>query len=178
MALQFVPGNSGAGKSFQLYQKILQEAGTHPERKYLVIVPEQFTMQTQKELVALSPRHGIMNVDILSFDRLAHRVFAEVGGDQTPVLEDVGKILVLERVVQEQKKKLGVLGSSLEKLGTVSEMKSLLSELMQYDIHPEELDDRRRAAPGGGAAARPLYRGGLCQAAGHRRGSGRSYLQL
>ena len=141
MALQFVPGNSGAGKSFQLYQKILQEAGTHPERKYLVIVPEQFTMQTQKELVALSPRHGIMNVDILSFDRLAHRVFAEVGGDQTPVLEDVGKILVLERVVQEQKKKLGVLGSSLEKLGTVSEMKSLLSELMQYDIHPEELDE-------------------------------------
>ena len=122
MALQFVPGNSGAGKSFQLYQKILQEAGTHPERKYLVIVPEQFTMQTQKELVALSPRHGIMNVDILSFDRLAHRVFAEVGGDQTPVLEDVGKILVLERVVQEQKKKLGVLGSSLEKLGTVSEL--------------------------------------------------------
>ena len=57
------------------------------------------------------------------------------------MLEDVGKILVLERVVQEQKKKLGVLGSSLEKLGTVSEMKSLLSELMQYDIHPEELDE-------------------------------------
>ena len=53
----------------------------------------------------------------------------------------MGKILVLERVVQEQKKKLGVLGSSLEKLGTVSEMKSLLSELMQYDIHPEELDE-------------------------------------
>ena len=141
MALQFVPGHSGAGKSFQLYQKILQEAREHPERNYLVIVPEQFTMQTQKELVSLSPRHGIMNVDILSFDRLAHRVFAEVGGDQTPVLEDVGKILVLERVVQEQKKKLGVLGSSLEKLGTVSEMKSLLSELMQYDIHPEELDE-------------------------------------
>ena len=46
MALQFVPGNSGAGKSFQLYQKILQEAGEHPERNYLVIVPEQFTEGT------------------------------------------------------------------------------------------------------------------------------------
>ena len=107
MALQFVPGNSGAGKSFQLYQKILQEAGEHPERNYLVIVPEQFTMQTQKELVSLSPRHGIMNVDILSFDRLAHRVFAEVGGDQTPVLEDVGKILVLERVGTGTEEKTG-----------------------------------------------------------------------
>ncbi len=56
MALQFVPGNSGAGKSFQLYQKILQEAGTHPERKYLVIVPEQFTMQTQKDLCLAHPK--------------------------------------------------------------------------------------------------------------------------
>lgn len=42
---------------------------------------------------------------------------------------------------RNRRKKLGVLGSSLEKLGTVSEMKSLLSELMQYDIHPEELDE-------------------------------------
>lgn len=141
MALQFVLGNSGAGKSYQLYQKILKEAEEHPEKKYLVIVPEQFTMQTQKELVGLCPRHAIMNVDILSFERLAYRVFSQVGGQQPPVLEDVGKILVLERVVQERKKHLGVLGSSLEKLGTISEMKSLLSELMQYDIHPEELDE-------------------------------------
>ena len=37
---------------------------------------------------------------------------------------------------------------------------------------------RRRAAPGGGTAARSLYRGGLCKAANHRRGFGRSYLQL
>ena len=139
MSLQFITGASGSGKSTYIDQQIIARSEREPEGRFFILVPDQFTMQTQKELVALSPRHGIMNVDILSFDRLAHRVFAEVGGDQTPVLEDVGKILVLERVVQEQKKKLGVLGSSLEKLGTVSEMKSLLSELMQYDIHPEEL---------------------------------------
>ena len=141
MSLQFVLGNSGAGKSHYLYEHIIKAAQEHPEKTYLVIVPEQFTMQTQKELVALSPQHGIMNIDILSFQRLAYRVFQEVGGEKRPILEETGKTLVLQRVIQEQEKKLGVLAGSLRKTGTVSEMKSLVSELMQYDIRPEQVED-------------------------------------
>ncbi len=140
MALQFVVGNSGAGKSHFLYQRVLDEAGRHPDRRYLVIVPEQFGMQTQKELVSMSGRGGILNIDVLSFQRLAYRIFEEVGGDARPVLEDTGKTLVLQRVVQEQRKNLKVLGDSLEKPGTVSQMKSLVSELMQYDISPAGVD--------------------------------------
>ena len=75
MSLQFIMGNSGAGKSRYAYQKILAEAMRHPEKTYLIIVPEQFTMQTQKELVSLHPAGGILNVDILSFQRLAYRIF-------------------------------------------------------------------------------------------------------
>lgn len=141
MSLQFVLGNSGAGKSYALFQHIISEAEKHPEQNYLVLVPEQFTMQTQKELVGLSSNHAIMNIDILSFQRLAYRVFQEVGGQNHPILEEVGKTLVLQRVVQEKTEQLGVLGNNLKKAGTVSEMKSLVSELMQYDIHPEEMDD-------------------------------------
>ncbi len=48
--LQFILGNSGAGKSHYLYEKIIQESMKHPEINYLVIVPEQFTMQTQQDL--------------------------------------------------------------------------------------------------------------------------------
>lgn len=140
MALQFVVGNSGAGKSHFLYQSILEKAQRHPDRRYLVIVPEQFGMQTQKELVSMSSRGGIMNIDVLSFQRLSYRIFEEVGGDTRPVLEDTGKTLVLQRVIQEQRKHLKVLGDSLEKAGTVSQMKSLVSELMQYDISPSDVD--------------------------------------
>ena len=77
--LQFILGNSGAGKSHYLYEKIIQESMKHPEINYLVIVPEQFTMQTQQDLCILHPNHGIMNIDVLSFGRMAHRIFEEVG---------------------------------------------------------------------------------------------------
>lgn len=72
MSLQFIMGNSGAGKSRYAYEKILAEAARHPEKNYLIVVPEQFTMQTQKELVSLHPAGGILNIDILSFQRLAY----------------------------------------------------------------------------------------------------------
>ena len=53
MSLQFVFGNSGSGKSTYLYEKVLEEAEKYPDKNYLIIVPEQFTMATQKELVRL-----------------------------------------------------------------------------------------------------------------------------
>ncbi len=141
MSLQFVLGNSGAGKSHGIYKKILEESQKYPERNYLVIVPEQFTMQTQKQLVELSPSHGLLTVDILSFQRLAYRVLEKTGGMKYPVLEEIGKTLVLQRVIQEKGKGLGVLSGSLKKTGMVNEMKSLVSELMQYDISPKQVEE-------------------------------------
>ena len=48
MSLHFVFGASGAGKSYYIYQKIIRESIQNPKKQYLVLVPEQFTMQTQK----------------------------------------------------------------------------------------------------------------------------------
>ena len=47
MSLQFIIGNSGAGKSYAAYQNVIREASRNPINMYYVIVPEQFTMQTQ-----------------------------------------------------------------------------------------------------------------------------------
>ena len=77
MSLQFIIGSSGAGKSYFAYKRIIQESLQYPEKNYYVIVPEQFTMQTQKTLVEMHPGKGILNIDILSFERLAYRVFEE-----------------------------------------------------------------------------------------------------
>lgn len=141
MSLQFVFGNSGSGKSHLLYETIIQESIKHPERNYIVIVPEQFTMQTQKDLVMMHPNRGIMNIDILSFRRLAHRIFEEVGADRRTVLTETGKNLMLRKVANQEKEKLQVLGGRMNRPGYVSEVKSMLSELMQYEVTDEMLQE-------------------------------------
>ena len=141
MPLKFVLGPSGSGKSTYLYQHIIQESQTYPQRNYIVLVPEQFTMQTQKDLVMMHPRHGIMNIDVLSFERLAYRIFEETGTKKLPVLDDEGKNLILRKIAGDYEENLTVLRGNIRKLGYISEVKSVISEFTQYDIGETELAD-------------------------------------
>ena len=141
MALQFIFGGAGAGKSYYIYNNIIQQSIENPEKQYLILVPEQFTMQTQKELVTMHPRKGICNIDVLSFERLAFRVLTEMGESQRVLLEETGKSMVLRRVAQEKKKELKILGAKMDKQGYISQMKSMVSELRQYEISTEDLED-------------------------------------
>lgn len=139
MSLQFYFGSSGAGKSRKLYEDITKRARENRNRNFLIIVPDQFTMQTQKELVCLNDRGGIMNIDVLSFGRLGHRILEEVGSRQVPVLDDTGKSLVLQKVAANLKDSLPTLGSFLNRQGYIHEVKSAVSEFMQYGIGTEDV---------------------------------------
>lgn len=145
MSLQLIYGPSGSGKSYTLYKKIIEQSIREPDREFIVIVPEQFTMQTQRELVELHPNRGILNIDVQSFLRLAWRIFEEVGVDTHTVLEDTGKNLLLRRVASRQKNDLTVLGRNFRKPGYISQVKSIISELKQYDVSLEELDEQLRS---------------------------------
>lgn len=141
MSLQFIFGDSGSGKSHCLYQTVIRESMADPKGNYIVLVPEQFTMQTQKDLVEAHPGKGIMNIDVLSFGRLAYRVFEETGGNDRIVLDDVGKNFILRKIASNYAGQLPALGRNIKKLGYISEVKSAISEFTQYDIHPGELED-------------------------------------
>ena len=149
MSLELITGSSGSGKSYTVYRELIEDSLRHPEKQYLVIVPEQFTMQTQKEIVRMHPRHGLLNVDVLSFNRLSWRVFEEVGGNTLPVLEELGKSLVVQRVIAEQQDSLTVLGRTLSRQGSVQQMKSLISEFLQYGVEPGDLEDWKEQLPEG-----------------------------
>lgn len=139
MSLRFYFGPSGAGKSRQLYQEIMERSLKEPKKNFLIIVPDQFTMQTQKDLTMLHERGGILNIDVLSFGRLSHRIFDEVGELDTPVLDDTGKSLVLQKVALGMKEQLPTLGGHLHKQGYIHEVKSAISEFMQYGISPDDV---------------------------------------
>lgn len=152
MALQLILGGSGSGKTTYLYDEVIRLSMEHPQEQYFLIVPEQFTMQTQKDIVTRHPNHGTMNIDIVSFARLAYRIFEELAVEQLSVLDDMGKSMVLRKVAAAQKRQLVLFGGQLSKPGFVGQLKSMLSEFYQYGITPEVL---REMAP---SARSPLLR--------------------
>ncbi|MGN0335594.1 MAG: PD-(D/E)XK nuclease family protein [Lachnospiraceae bacterium] len=141
MSLQFVLGNSGFGKTKYLYEKIIRESMESPDEKYYCIVPEQFTMQTQRDFVMMHPRKGIAQIDVLSFQRLAFHVLDEVGESGRVILEETGKNIVLRKIAQKNRDHLKVLGRNMKKPGYISEVKSLISEFTQYRMSTEMLEE-------------------------------------
>ena len=140
MSLQFVFGGSGSGKSTYVFEKVIQRSMEEEKRNFLIVVPDQFTMQTQMDLVMQHPRGGIMNIDVLSFGRLSYRILEETGGNRNPILDDTGKSLVLRKVAENLKEDVPVLGSHLKKIGYIHEVKSAISEFMQYGIGQDEMN--------------------------------------
>ncbi len=137
--LRFCFGASGAGKSTGLYEEIIDRSNKDPGTDYLIIVPDQFTMQTQKDVVKMHPKRAIMNIDVLSFGRLSHRVFEETGHGSFSVLDDVGKSLVLRHVAELLGERLPVIGPNMRGPGYIDEVKSTISEFMMYGIGDKEL---------------------------------------
>ncbi len=156
MSLRFYFGPSGSGKSHRIYEEIMQRAAQEPWRNFLIIVPDQFTMQTQKDLVMRSDRSGILNIDVLSFGRLSHRILEEVGTKEMPVLDDTGKSLVLQKIAADLKEQLPAMGSLLHKQGYIHEVKSAISEFMQYGISTQDMDKLIASAEKRGALAMKL----------------------
>ncbi|MDE6251118.1 MAG: helicase-exonuclease AddAB subunit AddB [Lachnospiraceae bacterium] len=138
MGLSLILGSSGAGKTYRLYKNIttMAENGGH----CFAVVPEQYTMETQRTIVNMSDRKGTMNIDIVSFNRLALRIFEETGTYTDEMLDDTGKCMVLRKVMDMKKDELGVFKSKISYPGFVDEVQSLISEFYQYGIGEKELE--------------------------------------
>lgn len=140
MSLQFVLGSSGAGKSHYIYDKVIQESMKNPKTNYILLVPEQYSMALQKKMVKLHPYGGTMNIDVIGFNRLAYRVFDELNYHPKKVLEDFGKTMLIRQVAGSVRKELSVYDTCLDKSGFIDEVKSLMSEMYQYDIFKDKLE--------------------------------------
>lgn len=156
MSLRFYFASSDEEKSKALYEEIIRRSVESPDQNFLILVPDQFTMQTQKQFVTMHPAGGILNIDVLSFGRLGHRILEEVGGKDIPVLDDTGKSLVLQKVAAGLKDRLPVLGGYLHRQGYIHEVKSAISEFMQYGIGTEDVEKLVSFAHKRGALASKL----------------------
>ena len=155
MRLHFLFGTAGAERSKELRRRLIRSADARPNTRHILLVPEQFTLQTQRNIVAEHPRHAVMNIDVLSFERLAHRVFGELG-DQPEILTETGKMMLLRRAAGQHREELEVFGRCLKRPGFLRRLMAMLSEFYQYGITGEELEEMSRSLAGDPLLARKL----------------------
>lgn len=140
MALQFISGNSISDRTAVMYETICAQSCRHSDKNYIFLVPEQATLQVQRELSAVHPNHVLGNIDVVSFGRLAHRLLNEQAGERAVLLDDTGKSMILRRIAGKEKKELEVFGRNLNQSGFIQELKSVISEFSAYRITSEVLD--------------------------------------
>lgn len=141
MAYKYYFGPSGSGKTYRINSDVIKNSLAEPDRQILVITPDQYTMQTQRDIVLSHERKGMMNIEVVSFSRLAASVFEEVGFKRKVVLDDTGKNLILRRLSIELKEELPYLGGNIDKQGYIHEIKSVISEFMQYGVSVNDVDE-------------------------------------
>lgn len=139
MAVQFILGGSGTGKTRYLYEHMINNSMTEGHPPVIFMLPEQSNMAAEQDMVTLHPMGGTMDISILSFTRLAFKVFDELNIHTRDILDDYGKSMLIMKLLKAHQNELSYYGSMVGKQGFVDEMKSLLSEFYQYQVTDEVL---------------------------------------
>lgn len=138
MGIRYITGRSGSGKTMQVYQEI-KEALTQGGSRLILMVPEQFTLQAERDLIHTLNLPGILDVEVLSFSRLAHKVFNEVGGLTKTHINEQGKHMILRRLLDDLREQLTVYKSVSKQNGFVDKINDLITDLKKHDITPEQM---------------------------------------
>lgn len=107
----------------------------------IVIVPDQFSLQAERDALFYMKKDALMDIEILSFSRLRDRVFAEAGGAAGRMIDKQGRHMMLARIMGHLKNDLAIYGKYGKKAEFLDMMNDMISELKQYDITPEALAD-------------------------------------
>lgn len=139
MALRFLIGAAGTGKTEYCMKEIITAQSAHRGRQ-IFLVPEQYTSQAERDLTARTERKGILTAEVLSFGRLAHQFFTKNGLNRAVILGDVGKQMALQKILLEQRDDLPYFCHMMDKNGFVSRLGKTITEFFRYRVTPEQLE--------------------------------------
>ena len=84
MSLRIVYGKSGTGKTQYCFDEVKDKVKEN--KKIYIITPEQFSFTAEKKLMKTLENNAVINAEVLSFERMAHRVSVVVGGRNKTVI--------------------------------------------------------------------------------------------
>ncbi len=136
--MRIFTGRAASGKT----ERILSEIASScliPGTRQLLIVPELFSHEYERRLAGATGNCGARTAEVLSFTRLAVRVFAEAGGLAETVLTPAGRLLTLREAMTRVHTHLNVCAAALEQPELLRETLTIIDELKTCRVAPETL---------------------------------------
>ena len=142
MSLRYIFGLPGSGKTYQCLEEIISFTG----KQAVYLVPEQYSLQSEKNIIERTPGKA-STVSVLSFKRLAFRMFNRTGAPEGTFLDEVGKVMLLRKITADLRNELGFYGKSVDKQGFISGLSHTISEFYQSGVTEEDLLRASEQAP-------------------------------
>ncbi len=105
----------------------------------IVIVPEQATVQAERELIDHLDVKGLMHIDVLSFSRAVHKLLQDTPYDEKAALSDLGKRLLLSDIVDQVGGELEIYAGANNKKGFLDQLADIISDFRHQSIEIEDL---------------------------------------
>lgn len=137
MKINFVTADVGMGKTSECINRALklQEEGLQS----LIIVPEQASSATEMLMLKISDTKSMLYSNVLSFNRLAFFILKETGYKYNGVIDDVTKIMILRKVVDDLSSEFIFYKSNSYNLGFIEKLSSTIMEFYSYEISPDTI---------------------------------------
>ncbi|WP_038265786.1 helicase-exonuclease AddAB subunit AddB [Peptoclostridium litorale] len=139
MGFRYILGRAGSGKTHKIYEEIVHSLKCDPDKKLILMVPEQFTLQAETDIINSSGLEGIMQVEVLSFQRLAHRILSEVGGIKRVQISQIGKVMRLRSLFETYSKELNIYSKVSRQEGFLSMCADLIDDMRKARVEPQEI---------------------------------------
>lgn len=139
--LKLYIGRAGTGKTTRIYEELSALAEQQPEVLPVLLVPEQFSFETERALLVRMGPEKASRVRVLSFTRLAETVAKEVGGLAGRRVTDASRTLLLSQALETVADHLVLYRKQINSGAFVETLLRLLSECKQCTVTPAQLTE-------------------------------------
>jgi len=139
MAIQFVLGATGTGKTVHVFNELFKLQRKEENEFQLYLVPEQYTLKAQEEYLLHTKANGLLNIEVLSFNRLVNRFFDDLGIADKKLMSDISMSMILRKLILQHQDEFIWISKNSKLQSFVEEMSSIIKECYQYNITVEQL---------------------------------------
>ena len=139
MSIRFIYGRAGIGKSTWCINSIAENIKKDDENKLILIVPEQYTFNTENRILKSIGEPALLRTQVLSFKKMAHEVFEECGGRVKEIIKESGRNMLIHKVLNEKIESLEYFRKISREQGFYEIVSDVISEFKKYNVEVDSL---------------------------------------